>query len=393
MNFLDELQEMTSEAETPTSWIYWAGLTSISGVVRNKVYIKKKGFYKLYPNIFCLLVGRSGLGKGFPVYIVRTLIEKVGNTRSISGRNSIESILQSLGKATTSPNGGPPETDATAVISSGEFSNLIIDNPQAFTILTDLYDGHYNPVWKNTLKTAGIDTLKNICITLFGGINETHYADKISGLEITGGFIGRTMVIQETNRSKIDPLLDEAEIEFDPDKLVPYLKKLSTLSGAFKLSSNARMVFDPWFKEIREKESIDFTGTIARMPDHVLKIAMLLSLSERDDLIIEESHIEQGINLCTQSVMDVKKIHAGMGVSELSAKIKIFMRELIHAEDHVMEHSIMLRRNYGNFDTFDLGKIVETLLGGNLIKVYKNSGKTFYKLSEKSIIEYFGGGN
>ena len=65
----------------------------------------------------------------------------------------------------------------------------------ALTILTDLYDGHYNPTWDNTLKNSPIETLKTPCLTLLSGANQEMFDMTVDKHHKGGGFIGRTLLI------------------------------------------------------------------------------------------------------------------------------------------------------------------------------------------------------
>src|SRR6266852_3118151 len=96
MNWLDLLLAQHAELEAPLSFYYWAGIATISAVVKDNVWLDRGKLYNLYPNVFIMLHAKSGLKKGPPVALARRLVEKVNNTRVISGRSSIQGILADL---------------------------------------------------------------------------------------------------------------------------------------------------------------------------------------------------------------------------------------------------------------------------------------------------------
>jgi hypothetical protein len=52
MHWLADLLEATKRAESPRSFITWSGLSAISAIINNKVWIERKAVgTKLYPNI------------------------------------------------------------------------------------------------------------------------------------------------------------------------------------------------------------------------------------------------------------------------------------------------------------------------------------------------------
>jgi hypothetical protein len=132
MNWLEEILRGTEEAESPRTFFFWSALAAVSAVVKNKVYLDRY-FYKLYPNVYVLLVAASGLRKGIPIAMAKALVKEVDNTRVISGRNSVQGIIKDLSITVTSP-GKPPLRDACGFIVSGEFSTVDITTPSGRTL-------------------------------------------------------------------------------------------------------------------------------------------------------------------------------------------------------------------------------------------------------------------
>src|SRR6476469_10441112 len=104
MTWLDEVMRATDEVESPKSFIKWAALSAIAAVVKNNVYLDKH-YYKLYPNIYVMLIAKSGMRKGFPVAMAKELVKSIDNTRVIAGRNSIQGVLKTLSTSYTRENG------------------------------------------------------------------------------------------------------------------------------------------------------------------------------------------------------------------------------------------------------------------------------------------------
>lgn len=388
MAWLDDLLAMTDESETPKSFIRWAGLSAIAAVAKNNVFLDKH-YYKLYPNIYVMLIAKSGMRKSFAVFVAKELVKAVGNTRVISGRNSIQAIIKELSSAITSDNGGPPNTDASALIASGEFANLLVEDPQALTILTDLYDGHYNPSWTNTLKGSGVEKLKNISLTLLGASNQTHFKDRVSGIDITGGFIARTLIVLETKKNRINPLTEEPKISFNIAPLVERLKEISTLKGSFIWDPFGKKVFEDWYAQFSALENSDETGTMERMHDHVLKIAMLYSLSEKNELILMANNVNRAIKTCQEFTANVKNVTAGSGIGTNSAQMAKFVQTLIQADGYKVERAKMLQKNWGHFDVYTMNVIVETLMTSRVIEAEQSGNKTYYVLTDESVANYF----
>ncbi len=388
--WLDDLLESVSEAESPTAFFYWAGLTAISAVVRNKVWIQKGGIYRLYPNIYVLFVAKSGLRKGFPVDVAKKLILEVDNTRIISGRNSVQAIIKDLGTAYTRPSGGPPIIEATAAIISGEFSNLLIRDQDALTILTDLYDGHYNQVWRNTLKGTGVEELKNVCITMLGALNQTHFSDFISYKDITGGFLARCVVVLEEKRSRKNALLRASTKTFDPARLGIYLKSLAKLEGKFVLSEEAIQTFEAWYDKFEPEKIEDKTGTANRIHDQVLKVAQLVALSKRPELRIEKEDMDEALLNTLSTMASVDRITLGTGVAkeDVASKSKMVVGDLLGRPDYRCSRKVLLQSHYGDFDSFDLDKIIESLGQAKVVYTIVSGTEAIYVLAPEIVQRY-----
>lgn len=391
MTFLEELMSMTSDAESPQSYFYWSGLSAISAVLNNKVYLDKK-LYKLYPNIFVILIGKSGLRKGVPVLIAKNLVEKCKVTRVMSGRTSIQKAISELSKG-YSMEGGIVIKDSVGLLISSEFAAFLVEDKAALTILTDLYDGHYNEEWRNSLKSSGVEKLTNVNLTMLGASNPIHFRDVIPQNAIGGGFIARTMLIYADKKNKRNSLIGDANpIElFDYSRLVPYLKKISNLKGGFTISSGADLFYNVWYNQYSdeiERDDSDDTGTADRLHDHVLKVAMLISVSRKLDMVIEEQDIKEAIEACNQAHTWAHSAKAGTGKNPIGYAMQIVLEECIKGKDFTVTREKLLKSHWNDFDANVLDQVVNTLVEGRIIVTDMEGSKVTYTLSKAAIGAY-----
>lgn len=395
--WLDKLANATSEAETPRSFIYWAGLTAIAAVANNNVYLNRRGedgriIYQLKPNLYVMLIADSGLGKGLPVAIAKEMVTAVNNTRVISGRNSIEGIIKEMSLSISS-NGRPLLTDARAYIVSGEFSTLMISNPQALTILTEWYDSHWMGEWKNTLKNSPVERLKGVNVTLLGASSPEHFAETVPEVNIRGGFIGRTLMVYEEKRNRTNPLVmvdepkEEETMQVVTPELLEQLFEISKLSGRFHWTQAGADIFEPWYIDWRDKQFNDKTGTVHRMPDHVLKVAMCLSMSRKIDLSLDDRDIQEAIDSCLSLTINTKRI-TSTGKHPLSGATRMVLDFLYRAPNYTLTRQKLLNKGYGDYDACDLDKVEDTLRERGAITIGKDGGKTTYKLTAAMVEQY-----
>ena len=265
---------------------------------------------------------------------------------------------------------------------------FLIDDPAAQTILTTLYDSFYHQNWTNTLKSEGRETLKDINITMLSATNETHLGRFLDDTSVSGGFIGRTLIVQETQKSRLNPLIDDDDMtEVNTDDLKLELTRISSVVGQARLTKPAKELYKAWYSEFNKKldenPDGDSTGLSDRLHDHILKVSTLLSLSDSNELVIKESHIEKSIELCAGFAINTKIVVQGRGKSEFADKNKIFLDYLLSQSDFSAVRRRVLSAKYGDIDAIDLDKIVDTMSQAGIIKIEQSKEGPVYKLSEQ----------
>ena len=399
----DLINEHEQNVETPISWLYWSLLWCISSAAANAYTLRTlKGNLLYYPNLYIILMGESGMGKGFPVNLAKRLLQEANITRVIAGRSSIQAIIKE-GSTTRSEKGKAIITDSRMAVINGELSTAIIKDPMALTCLTDLYDRAYNPSWTNLLKGDGAEKLKEPYITCLFGSSPAHFYDSIPQPNIEGGYIGRNLIIYEERRSKDIDLLDSEKESVDEDrfsnyiapKYVPHLIRIAANKARMIPSESARGAFNAWRSQWRlnQHQFRDRTGFVNRVPDHVLKIAMCLALSRyEDNTTIIEDDMKEAIARVSELCYSSSKAAEGGGLDPLAAVAMKIINYVIAAPEAQMTRKDLLIRGHGDYDNTTLDKIVETYLemgwlrrervgiGRNMDYLYLLSGEPKEKL-------------
>lgn len=388
MSWIQSVVDMYTDNEAPEKFFYWSALTALSSVVRKNVYLDRF-HYKLYPNLYAFLIAKSGMKKGIPIDLAKKLVMKSQATRVISGRNSMPRIIQDLGKVHTNE-AGVSIKEAQALLVSGELAAFLVKDPDALTVLTDLHNTHeHEEFWINSLKGTGVDKLKSPCLTLFGATNEDLLNDVISQKDVSGGFVARTFMVMSGERVKYNSLTEAPTTIPNTDLLAEYLKTLVNLKGAFMWGAGSKAMYDKWYYEVMNRNQHDATGTINRIGDKALKVAMVVSLGESSALILETKHIFEGITVAVDCFNSAKQVTMGAGKSNLSSQTKLVLRELIANPEHRMSRKSLLSKYWGELDAFDMDRIAETLLGAGAIEVeYPGKGNCMYVLQKKTLEEY-----
>ena len=358
--------------------------------MRKNVYLDRF-YYKLYPNVFVMLISaRSGLRKGVPIALASSLLDSVGNTRVISGRNSIQGIVKEFSQQRTLEN-GTVLSEAQGILLSDEFASYVVDDSSALTILTGLHNTHeHEKGWKNTLKNSPVEELKNPCITLLAASNETLFNTVVQSKDMEGGFLARTFIIYESKRRHINSLMYRPEGMISKDDLILHLKEVSKIKGSFTMGSKVREEYDNWYINLSKKEVNDRTGSVERLGDQVLKVAMLVSLSNRLNLEINTSDMETAIEKAEECIAGIRQVSMTEGRSESSGGVALVLKELLVATDHTVTRKNLLSKLWPHVDAVNLDRVIDTLRqSGGIEEPFKDSkGKICYRMP-KGIAEQY----
>jgi len=417
MNWLSELVNLHNELESPESFWFWSGLSSIAAVVKDQVWLERQ-IHNLYPNIYVMLHAKSGLKKGPPISMAGRLVGMVNNTMVISGRSSIQGILKEMGTAKTVP-GGKVQSTSNAFICSSELTSSIVEDKVATTILTDLYDRQYRVgEWKSLLKMETF-TLKNPTLTILTATNESHSEDFFTKKDIQGGYFARTFIIYEETSDVINSLIAPLTRPIDYNEIVKYLKDLANLKGPFqrlgddkqtdicpnpkevKLKSGTKMsyfsdaglIYDDWYqdfsKTIRTQDIEDPTGTLNRFGDSVIKVAMLLSLAKEPNLIIDTQTMTEAIRVCEQLLGNIRRTTLGKSGLSLSSNLKtMIIYELLGRSNHQVSRTILMKKLIMHFSsTEEFDDMMLSFDSSGMIRTQSIGNQILYTMPDEQVKE------
>lgn len=388
MSWLSELLVQTAEYESPKQFFYWGGLSALSAVCKDNVWIERSGDMPVYLNIYVLLFARSGLRKGPPIDLAKRLVRRVGNTRVISGRASMEAIIEDLREVQTDKNTKTIITDSCGFITASEFSAAIVRSEFALNILTDLYDRKYNQgEYAIRLIRTGKQMLKNPTITMLGGINEAHFENFLQDKDITGGFLGRTFIIHAENKNRVNSLMFDMEIKIDEAALAEHLKLVEKLKGPLIICEAGKRAYDYWYNEFyKPGANEDKTGTFERVGDSALKVAGLLSLSDGLSMEVTKQNIIDGIEAAEKLTTAVKHVTYTIHEEQSDSTIKKrILKMLIKREDHKITRAKLLQELHGVVNSENLNQMMETLEQANLVKVYMLGETIIYEMPIETV--------
>jgi len=389
-DFVSKFIENTKDNESAISFWKWAAYSAISSVLRDNCFRRKKNGV-IYPNIYTLFVApSSGHRKNGPIDLAEALVRKVGNTKTISGRGSIQAIMDEIARGETTRNGSLAQKPGAAGFFATELSAGIVSDPVAIQVLTDVYDYKSNP-YKSMLRTGPNYTINKIVFSMLAATNMEISKDFLTTVAVRGGLIARTFIIAPNEFRKAFSELDD-EPSKDGNNLdiyetcLPFLKEIANMKGEFQANDCAKDEYRKWYTGWRNSypNRQDPTGIIGRIHTSIIKLSMILTSNDLK-LDICKRHIEEAISEGLNLMPNYNVFNMTTGRSTISEAGAVVIQELSKQPLYQQSRKLLLMNNWNNFDGELLDKVVSTLEQAGLIRQIINNNAVIYQLTENCL--------
>lgn len=312
---------------------FWSAIGTIAGALRKKVWIDMKRFV-WSPSFYIIYVAPPGIvGKSTTADIGMDLLKQVPGIKF--GPNSVtwQALVTAFAGASESfeyQGEFHPMSPLTLVAS--ELGSLInLQDREMVNLLIEMWDGKKR--YDKITKMSGNDTVEGPWINLLGATTPHWVAENMPPSTIGGGLTSRCIFVYAEEKEKYVAYVDEA-VGHDDDALrsclIQDLEHMSNLCGPFLINERARVWGREWYEDFwkRARERMDdqmLEGYAARKQTHLHKVAMVLSASRSDDLIIEREDLELSNVMLVDIEADMGKVFSRIGRSEDSMKTEQFI--------------------------------------------------------------------
>lgn len=385
MTFAEAYLEHTKHYESPTSFWQWSAFTAIAGVMRDNCY-RQLGDTKIYPNIYTLLLADSAVHrKGQPVHLCEKLVKAVNSTKTISGRSSIQGILDELARAETDKKSGKMHIGGSATFFAPELSAGIVNDPEAIKILTDIYD--FKDDYTSRLRGSGIFRIKNICFTMMGASNEELLRDIYDTKALFGGLLGRTFLVKPNEFRPANSLFNVRDTSKSYSVLLEKLTVISQTVGEFEFTEDAQIAYNNWYEPFRKsyEGKADKSGISGRIHTSILKLAMILCADQTNGLTISCKHVKEAIAHCINLIPNYTGFVMATGKSTVSDVAATLIEDIWQSRTKQISKKDFLTRHFHQYDLEIVDKCITTLVQAALITETLDikSGDTCFEVTAK----------
>ena len=359
-------------SESPESMIIWAGLFTVSSAVKRHVYFPKRlmGSYTIYPNLYVIYVGPPGVvRKSTTAGYAEQLLHELDSINMASTAMSASKLVEIMSET----------IDGSLAILASELGTFMnISKEEMYDLLTDLYDGKLR--YDYATRMHGIEIVENPCVNFLAATTPSWVSEQMPIHVIGGGFASRCIFIFEEKRRR-------KQLYYDIDwrhyqdlgkALTNDLAHIAALEGEFKHESPAvRGLIEDWYQASPDEHEDDrIEGYFNRKHVHIHKVAMLLSLCERDDLVISETHFRAAVALLEGLEEHMPRAFSSVGRNPLSDDILKILEFVRQSDGKPVERKHIARRFFHQLQGPELDEVLSTLVVmGDLEYVKTINGK------------------
>lgn len=360
--------------------ILWAGLFTLASVLKRKVYFPRKmmGSYEIFPHLYTIFVAKPGVARksttaGYAESLLLDVTEKLSEESINLAPTSVSAskLIETLSKT----------EDGSLTVISSEFSSFIGPTKEAmYELLTDIFDGKKK--FDYATRGHGLELTEKPVVNLLAATTPAWISRQPPEHFLGGGFSSRVIFVFESKRRQYRLYYDDIDykvIDFIGENLILNLEHIANLTGEFRHENKTlRNDMEAWYKAHAEAGTNDerMEGYYERKHVHVHKVAMLLSIAERDDFVITKGHFEMAKTLLAEIEDKMPRALASIGSNPIGHFL-YDIQDFIEDREEATKKQI-LARFYRDLSRPEIEEIVSTLaMIGNIEFVPNGTNPTY----------------
>ena len=392
-NFPDWLKAFTEYAsytESPKIMHLWAGVGTLAGALRRKVWFDQI-YFKWYPSFYIVFVAPPGIvSKSTTADIGMDLLREVPGIKFGPDSVTWQQLVVAFGAAQEAFElNGEWHTMSPLTLIASEFGNLIDFQDSAMVnLFITLWDGRVR--FEKQTKTSGSDMVEAPWINMLACTTPHWISENMSANTIGGGFTSRCIFVYADKKERYVPLLDEVvpkDIQQVKNALIADLEHVSmNLCGPYIMTPTARLWMKQWYEqmwahEYKVNDEDYVNGYMARKQTHLTKLAMILSASRQDALVIEEDDFLAAAAILSETELGSTKVFSRIGKSEESLQVDKVLNILRGRGDLTFEETYrLIHAHFPDGNTCD--NIIQGISKAGYISIYQNGGQVRVKFRE-----------
>jgi len=317
-------------SEAPLSFHFWAGVATVAGALRRRVWVDQLQF-DWTPNMYVILVAPAGIAtKSTTMRSGLSLLERVPGIKFGPKSMTWQALLLAMKRAVEHVK--IEETDKPIAMSCltigvselGTF--LDPQNRELVDFLTDLWDSPRDPFRRET-KGDGEIVIPRPWLNLIACTTPSWLKANFPEGLIGGGLTSRIIFVYANKKRQhvaypSEQVQDREQFNSEDAALLHDLTRISQIQGPYRLTTDAIAWGDRWYKHHTNGglpdhlKSARYDGYASRKQTHVHKLAIVLAAARRDERVITLSDLQDAERHITELEEDMIQVFDSIGVSE-----------------------------------------------------------------------------
>jgi hypothetical protein len=382
-NFIKLYRHMVGKSEVPQQFHLWTCLSLLAACAGERYWIEKFRGSKLYPNLYVVLLGPSGCGKGVAIDLATRLVQDNPEVNTYRGKTTGQYLIQHLGTRTKTSDGRQLLENARMYLLTPELAMSVGSGTLAddfIKIVTELYTGG-DYLFQYGTRTHDNVTMRGHVINWLGGSTKEWFIQALTRDAVEGGALARMVLIPAKYDCAVrypEPILPH-DHEFIKQHLeARVMMIIHGDGGLFVKTDEARLIEEQWYHSRDVPGDDVLMPTWRRQHDLMLKLAMLLSLADGGDLVIRKSHMAAAKQMSHAAQVAVPSIITLASLPPEHAGYQ-FVRDFIKKAGKVQRQTLTTRCAKRGIMAARLDEFLKMLLGEHVITKKKGShGSTWY---------------
>ena len=353
---LEYYLDYVAETESPVLYHRWSFLSAVAANLGRNVYFDWGHVGRIYPNMYCLLIGSPGTRKDSAIKSVKDILlnsgyrtftdatasyeqflddfnagfEKVASDKKqklldlkdivcASSAFTIDSLDMAFSKIST-------QQAQEVYILAGEFANFIGENNKRFTTgLTALWD---NPdtYGDSALNKRRKVFIENPCVNILGGMTPSSFNTYIPQEIKDAGFTARVNLIyaSRTNNKITFPPPPDAQMR---QELITAFSRMRELSGEIQLTPTAAELLDAIYTQESPPKDVRLHYYHDRRLVHLIKLMICLAATDGTVEVTAE-HVYEANTIQSYTESFMTKALGEYGFSKTSIAMQKIMEAL-----------------------------------------------------------------
>lgn len=282
--------------EVPVIADRWSAIGSIGAALGKSVWIPF-GKGKIYPNLYCMLIGTSGSRKSTAIKNFKALMYKMGYKNIAASKTTKEKFLLDLSGIESSKDDsdfteenlfGPALELAESFIMADEFNDFFGNNNIEFiSLLGSLWD--IDEPYESRIKNGKSFKINNLVINILGGNTPTGFSQAFPPEILGQGFFSRMLLIH-CEAKGIRITFPRIPSDIETAEIISLFEKIrTTWLGKMELTTGASGFLDKIYKQYPGVNDVRFESYANRRFTQLIKLSIIHALAAYKVSVDEEA--------------------------------------------------------------------------------------------------------